>query len=224
MTAEPTPRRALPQKRGRRWRGLTAGGVVLLVLGLGVLGWSSWDLFWNPLVDPHVAAAEASGLRSAWQQPAAGEPARPLPGEAVALMRIPRFGESFELPVLSGTDQTTLKRGLGWYDGTAGPGEIGNFAVAGHGGPTGPFAPIADLVAGDQVIVETRDTVFTYELTNHPADTTVKDTDTWVIQPVPGRPEVRPTEALLTLTTGQDLFRATARTVAFAELASTESK
>lgn len=227
MTADTTPRRALPE-RGRRGRGLTITGVVLLVLGLGALGWSSYDLFWNPLVDPQVAAAEASELREAWQAPPAtsegAEPARPLPGDAVALMRIPKFGEAFEQPVLAGTDQPTLKKGLGWYDGTAVPGGIGNFAVAGHRGATGPFAPIMDLVVGDQVVVETREAIHTYELTNNPAEMTVKDTDTWVIQPVPGKPEVRPTEALITLTTCQDLFRSPDRTIAFGKLVGTQNK
>ena len=227
MTADATPRRALADKR-RGGRGLTIAGVVLLVVGLGALGWSSYDLFWNPLVDPHVAAAEASDLRQAWEvEPAAsesGEPARPVPGDAVALLRIPKFGDAFEQPVLAGTDQPTLKKGLGWYDGTAVPGEVGNFAVAGHRGATGPFAPIMDLVAGDQVVVETRDAVYTYELTNNPAEMTVKDTDTWVIQPVPGQPEVRPTEALITLTTCQDLFRSPDRTIAFGKLVDTRSK
>ncbi len=228
MTAT-TPRRALPEKRGRRGRGLAVAGVTLLVLGLGALGWSSYDLFWNPLVDPQLAATQASDLRNQWQaEPAASEesaePVRPLPGDAVALLRIPKFGDSFEQPVLAGTDQPTLKKGLGWYDGTAAPGEVGNFAVAGHRGATGPFAPIMDLVVGDQVIVETREAIHTYELTNNPAEMTVRDTDTWVIQPVPGKPEVRPTEALITLTTCQDLFRSPDRTIAFGKLVGTQNK
>ena len=221
---ETAPRRALREKRGRRGRGLTVAGVTLLALGLGALGWSSYDLFWNPLVDPQVAAAEASDLRDEWQAPAPAEPARPLPGDAVALMRIPKFGAEFEQPVLAGTDQPTLKKGLGWYDGTAAPGAVGNFAVAGHRRTSGPFAPIMDHAVGDEVVGETRDAIFTNALTNNPAELTVKDTDTWVIQPVPGKPEVRPTEALLTLTTCEDLFRSADRTIAFATLVDTRAK
>ena len=228
MSADVTPRRAAEPRPRRGW-GLTVAGVVCLVLGLGALGWSSYDLFWNPLVDPQVAAAQASDLREEWAAAPAeaeeeAEPARPLPGDAVALLRIPKFGADYEQPVLAGTDQPTLKKGLGWYDGTAAPGAVGNFAVAGHRGSTGPFAPIMELVAGDQVVVETREAIFTYELTNNPAEMPVKDTDTWVIQPVPGKPEERPTEALLTLTTCQDLFRSPDRTIAFAKLVDTQQK
>lgn len=218
------PQGAAARRAGRRGRGLLVSGVLCLVLGLAGLTWSAWDLFWNPLVDPGVAAAQASGLREQWEEPAAEEPARPIPGNAVALLRVPAFGDAFEQPVLAGTDQRTLKKGLGWYDGTAAPGAIGNFAVAGHRGTTGPFSRMHELNAGDRVIVETRDAIYTYALTNDPAEMTVLDTDTWVIQPVPGRPEVKPTEALLTLTTCNDLFRSPRRMIAFGSLVSTQTK
>ena len=50
------------------------------------------------------------------------------------------------------------------------------------------------------------------------------DTDTWVLDPVPGEPESKPTKALLTLTTCQDLFRSPDRSVGFGHLASTKTK
>ena len=229
MTADATPRRALPEKGGRRGRGLTLAGVVLLLLGLGALGWSGYELFWKPSVDPAVTTSLTAELRQEWQAgPTASgkeaEVARPMPGEAVALLRVPKLGESFEHVVLAGTDGTSLDRGIGWYEGTSAPGEVGNFAVSGRGVVTGPLARITDLVASDQVLVETREAVYTYELTNNPAETIVKDTDTWVIQPVPGKPEVRPTESLITLTTSHDLIRTDARTVAFGTLVSTQDK
>lgn len=218
MTAKTPPRRAA-RPRGR---GFLIAGALLLVLGLAGLTWSVWFLFWNPLVDQRATAARASELRERWQAPAGT--ARPLPGEPVALLRIPAFGDDFEQPVLAGTDPDALGEGLGWYAGTAAPGETGNFAVAGHGGTNGPFARLHELGVGDQVVVETREALFTYALTNAPAETTVLDTDTWVIQPVPGRPEVKPTEALITLTTGHDLFRTPQRTVAFGTLVNTRAK
>lgn len=210
-----------PRRRGR-W--VTIVGVLCIVLGLGALTWAGYDLFWNPLVDPHVAAEETQDLRDRWNAGDRTAPARALPGDAVALLRIPRFGDDFEQPVLAGTDAATLKRGLGWYEGTAPPGEVGNFAVAGHRGTRGPFAPMGELVIGDLVIVETAAAIHTYALTNTPADLTVKDTDTWVLQPVPGMPEVRPTQALLTLTTCRDLFHSDNRMIAFGELLQTQAK
>lgn len=223
MSTDSAPRAGAPRRAARRrGRGLLISGVVCLALGLAGLTWSAWDLFWNPLVDPAAAAAEASGLREEWAAPT--EATRPLPGEAVALLRVPVFGADFEQPVLAGTDQRTLKRGLGWYDGTAAPGEIGNFSVAGHRGTTGPFSRMHELKAGDEVVVETREAILTYQVTNEPSETTVTDTDTWVIQPVPGRPEAKPTQALLTLTTCNDLFRSPRRMIAFGVLIGTRTK
>ena len=49
-------------------------------------------------------------------------------------------------------------------------------------------------------------------------------TDTWVIDPVPGKPELNPTSALITLTTCPDLFHSSKRSVGFGHLVRTERK
>lgn len=226
MTTETTPRRAATRERRRGGLAMTLVGVLCLVLGAAALLWTSYDLFWNPLVDPQVASQKVDTLREDWTQPAAAPvpPERMLPGDSVALLRIPRFGDAFEQPIVVGTDPGDLKKGIGWYEGTASPGAIGNFAIAGHRGTKGPLAPMDQMRVGDQVIVETREAVFTYELTNNPSELTVKDTDTWVIQPVPGHPETKPTEALITITTCQDLFRSPDRMIAFGKLVDTRNK
>jgi sortase A len=41
---------------------------------------------------------------------------------------------------------------------------------------------------GDEIIVETRDAIYTYVLDEPPRQLTVKKTDTWVIAPVPAGP------------------------------------
>ena len=196
----------------------------MLVLGLGALGWAAYDLFWNPPVDPVVVNEQRQALRQSWAEQADMPQAKAIPGDAVALLRIPQFGDDFEQPVLAGTDDDTLRKGLGWYDGTAEPGGVGNFAVAGHRGTKGPLAPIMDLNVGDEVVVETADAIYTYAIDNDPAETTVQNTDTWVLQPVPGHPEVRATEAKITLTTCRDLFRSDRRTIVFGTLVETVTK
>ena len=74
------------------------------------------------------------------------------------------------------------------------------------------------------MIVETRDAVYTYVIDDPPRDLTVPDTATWVLDPVPGKPEAKPTQALLTLTTCQDLFRSPDRSVGFGHLTSTKNQ
>lgn len=148
-----------------------------------------------------------------------------IAGDAMALLRIPRFGAGYEIPIVNGTDLSVLSKGVGHYNSTAQPGQIGNFALAGHRVTHGqPFAKLLELTSGDQVMVETRQAVYTYVLDESPKQLTVKDTDTWVIDPVPGKPDAKPSQALITLTTCQDLFRSPDRSIGFGHLQSTRNK
>ena len=157
--------------------------------------------------------------------PAKKSQATAAPGEAIALLRIPAFGADYEIPILNGTDLAILSKGVGHYSSTAPPGQIGNFAIAGHRVTHGqPFAQLLELEKGDEVIVETREAIYTYVLDDSPRQLTVPDTDTWVIDPVPGQPDAKPTEALITLTTCQDLFRSPDRSIGFGRLESTQNK
>ncbi len=217
------PRRALPRKKSSPI--LTWLGALLLVFGLGVLGWTGYELFLNPLVDPAESRAAITELREDWEsEESESDGFKPIPGKAIALLRIPAFGESFEQPVLVGITDDVLSRGLGWYEGTAKPGEIGNFAVSGHRGSRGPFAPLGTLHPGDKIVVETRDAVYTYSATNEPSQTVVMNSDTWVLDPVPGQPDARPTEALITITTCFDLFHSQRRMILFGTLEDTVTK
>ena len=70
--------------------------------------------------------------------------ARPGP-PPMAVLRIPRL--RLEVPVLEGTDEWTLDRGVGHIAGTPQPGEAGNVGIAGH--RDGFFRVLKDIVAGD---------------------------------------------------------------------------
>ena len=69
----------------------------------------------------------------------------------VAVLRIPKL--HLEVPVLEGTDDLTLNRGVGRIDGTAKPGEAGNLGIAGH--RDGFFRGLKDIGAGDTITLET---------------------------------------------------------------------
>lgn len=68
-----------------------------------------------------------------------------------------------ELPLIYGTDDEQLARGVGHYIGTAMPGEKDNSVIAGHRDTV--FRDLGELGIGDQVIVETAEGSFTYEVT-----------------------------------------------------------
>jgi len=70
--------------------------------------------------------------------------ARPSP-PPMAVLRIPRL--HLEVPVLEGTDEWTLDRGVGHIEGTALPEEVGNVGLAGH--RDGFFRVLKDIANGD---------------------------------------------------------------------------
>ena len=92
--------------------------------------------------------------QSLWAEGPTQAYARALDEEApaaMAILRIPRIG--LEGPILLGTDEWTLDRGLGWIEGTARPGEVGNVGVAGH--RDGFFRGLKDVKPGDAIELTT---------------------------------------------------------------------
>ena len=83
---------------------------------------------------------------TAWRR-TLSEPA-PTP---LAVLRIPKL--RLEVPVLRGTDDATLNRGVGHIDDTALPGTDGNSGLAGH--RDGFFRGLKDISRGDIIELET---------------------------------------------------------------------
>ena len=77
---------------------------------------------------------------------------------ALAILRIPKI--QVEVPVLAGTDELSLNRGVGHVAGTAEPGENGNVAIAGH--RDGFFRGLKDLTVGDSIEMTTPERSETY--------------------------------------------------------------
>ena len=70
---------------------------------------------------------------------------------ALAVLRIPKI--RLEVPVLSGTDERTLDRGVGHITDTAQPGTDGNSGIAGH--RDGFFRGLKDIAPGDLIELDT---------------------------------------------------------------------
>jgi sortase A len=83
-----------------------------------------------------------SAQRTKLYQSIVGESPAPL-----AVLRIPRL--HLEVPVLEGTDEFTLNRGVGRIAGTAHLGQGGNVGIAGH--RDGFFRPLKDISPGDSI-------------------------------------------------------------------------
>ena len=198
-------------------------GELLVTLGVLLLLFAAWQLWWTDVVslrasDELVRTLEqdhAGGLAPS-AVGADGLPEGTDEGDAFAVVRIPRFGQDYARPVLEGTGRDVLARGVGHYAGTAGPGQVGNFALAGHRTTYGrPFHDVDRLVDGDRVVVETATEVFVYEVTSRDV---VPPGDVGVIAPVPTEPGASPTEPLLTLTSCHPRYSATERFVVHGRL------
>jgi sortase A len=69
-----------------------------------------------------------------------------------AILRVPKA--AIEVPILEGTDDLTLNRGVGHIPGTSLPGHSGNIAITGH--RDGFFRGLKDLTTGDTIEVVRR--------------------------------------------------------------------
>ena len=101
---------------------------------------------------------------------------------------------------MQGTGRDVLDSlGIGHYAGTAMPGGVGSFAVAGHRQTHGAvFDNIDTLVSGDKLYVQTENGFYVYVFRNSQV---VLPDRTDVLLPVPFQPAATPTERYLTLTT-----------------------
>ncbi|QLE72967.1 class E sortase [Streptomyces rectiverticillatus] len=170
----------------------------------------------QPPSGSHLTPGPGAGQAAPARQQSA--PARP--GEAFAVMYIPRFGAGWAKPVLEGTGTGLLKKGLGHYERTARPGGTGNFAVAGHRRTYGdPFKDLDELRPGDAVVVGDGTTWFTYRVDGRPYRT--RPDDTGVIDPVPAGSGFRGPGRYLTLTTCEPEWGHSHRLIVWARLDAT---
>ena len=206
--------------------------MLLVLVGLAMLGWVGWQMYGTTWVAHRDQERTVERTLQQWAQPVTVEEARPVPkGEATALIRIPAFGKDYVVPVYAGTSDEVLARGYGHFEGAAGPGEVGNYALAAHRITHGePLRRMPELRPGDEVVVETRDATYTYELDTNPNDLVVDFTQGWVVDPLPTNPDggvqpaQRPGQRLITLTTCAELFHTDERLIAFGHLVGTERK
>lgn len=238
QTADPPRgRRRTKPSLGRR---LTVWvGVAMMLVGVGMLGYVGWQFYGTNWTSQRAQAQVTDDLRTQWdaqagQSEQAGqelEPAYVPEGRASALIRIPRFGDDYVVPVLEGTTDEVLTRGYGHFTDSAHPGEVGNYALAAHRITHGePLRRMPELRPGDEVIVETATTTYTYELTTDPNELVIPFTGVWVLDELPTnpgggpQPEQRPGQKLITLTTCSELFHTDDRMISFGVLVDEQYK
>jgi sortase A len=244
-TATPeVPRDASPRPTvGDRVRLVLRGlGQTLITLGVVVLLFVVYEVYVTNWFAHREQAKVHTALKQEWADGI--DPLLKLPqgqiasldGHGIANLYIPRFGLDFAWTIVQGAtvpSDADLEKGPAHYGGTALPGQIGNFAVAGHRvGKGEPFLNLDHLAPGDAIIIETKSQWYVYRVkgaTNPPdlsargADgvpgrEVVRPTDGDVLLPVPDHPGTQPTEALMTMTTCDPKFTAENRMIVYAAL------
>jgi sortase A len=93
----------------------------------------------------------------------------------LAVLEIPKL--ALRVPVLNGTDDLRLNRGVGRVRGTGWPGQAGNLAIAGH--RDGFFRGLKDVAQGDLIRLTTQAGSLAYEIRRlsivNPSDVHVLD-------------------------------------------------
>ncbi len=164
--------------RGDRVRTAVRGlGEVLITVGMVLLLFVVYELYWTNLVSAGKQGSNTSALDQQWArgedptiaatgdgQARTGQATVPL-GQGFAKLYVPSFGSNYQFTVVEGTTQDDLAIGPGHYVGTAFPGQPGNFAVAGHRvGQGAPFNDLDLLQSCDSIITETSDTWYVYRV------------------------------------------------------------
>lgn len=211
-------------------------GELLITAGVLLFAFLAWQLWWTDVEGNRAQAqvVEQLGWETPTPAPSAAETddgiaeprrdeeppviAEPSLTTTFATLQVPRWAGEPERPISQGIDRPTVLDvlGIGHYPGTAMPGDIGNFAIAGHRTTYGkPFNRIAELQVGDPLVVRTEDTWYVYRVTSTQI---VTPQDVSVIAPVPDDPTAAATQRLITLTTCHPMFSARERYVVHGEL------
>ncbi|MEV4437708.1 class E sortase [Streptomyces sp. NPDC049577] len=202
-----------------------AVGELFITLGVVMLLFVAYQLWWTNVLAHQQAGGAADDLRHSWEQGRGGDDrdaGRFSPGQGFAILYIPAL--DVKAPIAQGVSKhKVLDRGMvGHYaDGglkTAMPWDKeGNFALAGHRNTHGePFRYVNRLKPGDKIVVETASAFYTYEMTSRLDQTSPENVR--VIGPVPpGSGFTRPGR-YITLTTCTPEFTSTYRLIVWGKM------
>jgi sortase A len=155
-------------------------GIIFIVIGLSIIGSALFMRYsanreQKAMIDAFEITIENidNNLSSENTEPAASENIEPSQNSeelsedinaAIGIIKIPKI--DLKVAVGEGIDNNTLKHAVGHFQGTAMPGEKGNFAVAGHRSYTYSqyFNRLDELNVGDDIIVKTKKGEFTYKV------------------------------------------------------------
>ena len=225
------------QKRHPRVTVLGVVGELLITAGVLVglfLGWQIW--LSNVITSnsqTHSAQEQSKKLFNQPQQQTVPSPTnttdpanipildKPADYQSFAVIFIPRLGQGWQRTIRQTVDVNKVLNsydaGVGHYPSTQMPGEVGNFAVAGHDSGWGnTFINLSQLRVGDKIYIQTKLGWYTYVFRNFQY---VQPSAVQVLAAVPGHPDSEPSDRIMTITTCNPPFHAAERLIAFSVFA-----
>ena len=221
--------------RGRLARWMSGTGQTLATLGVVLVMFVVWEMWWTdfgarhhqdqvvtalgwediephaPTATPAVTAAPAPELERHTDAPPVLE--EPAIATTFGVLYVPRWGADYASPISEGTSRSKVLNtlGIGHYFHTAMPGDAGNFALAAHRTTYGkPFSRVDEFVVGDALVVRTEETWYVYRVTS----TEIVAPDYLAaIAPVPGHLGAAPSGRYITFTTCHPRYSAAQRFV-----------
>jgi sortase A len=206
------------QVRRRGALSTVVGGIgeILLTIGLVLLLFVVWQLWWTNIEAEAVQKDAIHEVTQDWGADDKVDPTQPIEGKVWGILYVPRFGDGYAKPIAEGTtDEIMDTIGVGHYSSTQLPGELGNVAMAGHRQTHGQvFWDMDKLKEGDKAYVQTAEGIWTYTFTSR---SIVSPAQSDVLLPVPGEPDQEPEISQLTLTTCDPPFTTRMRMIVHME-------
>ena len=209
--------------------GIRVSGELMITFGLVVLLFAAYEVWGVGVIQGGKQDALAGALEQQWANEPGDDPTvGPTPASGtgglgskihgIAKLYVPALGQQWV--VVEGVTQADIRYAPGHYPGTALPGQIGNFSVAGHRNRA-TFWRLDELRNGDAIVVESKDQWFIYQVVK---TRIVLPTQVEVVAPVPMLPGSKPTKAMVTLTTCNPKFNNYQRLIVHGELVRTQPK
>ncbi len=116
----------------------------------------------NEIVDKYEKAIQSSYI----EEPKNAQNNKNIPKDIIGILEIPKI--NLKVAIQEGTDEETLNYAVGHFKESVMPGEIGNFAVAGHRNYTYNkfFSNLDKLEGGDKIKMTTKDDIYTYTVSS----------------------------------------------------------
>jgi sortase A len=192
-------------------------GELLVTAGVIILLFIAYELWWTGLTTKHDQKQVITALQREWARPVRVQAKVPPYGSGLAILFIPRLGRHYKYAIIQGTSTDDLIKGPGHYPGTALPGQVGNFAVAGHRTTyLHPFYDADSLHIGSEIRIDMLWGHYTYRVTKEPYAVSPSDVDVVATHD--------PAHATLTLTTCNPKYSARQRLVVQATLVAAKSE